>query len=216
VVGGSRSYVDRAVKELAVVRTGTPIRAVTRNPAATGAAAVEVRDAADRLSAFDAVVVATHPDQALALLADSTAAEREILGAFPYTMNPAVLHTDSSVLPSSARARAAWNYRMARCSSGADQVRVSYDLTRLQQLPTRQRYLVSLNVRPDDVDPEQVLARMAYAHPQFTPESVAAQRELPGLNDGRTAFAGAYHGWGFHEDGARSGLAAAESIGGAW
>jgi predicted NAD/FAD-binding protein len=224
VVGGSRSYVQRAVKELAVVRTGTPVRAITRrradgpsNPSnQSGSAAVEVRDTADRISEFDAVVVATHPDQALALLTDPTAAELATLGAFRYTSNPAVLHTDPSVLPRSPRARASWNYRMPSCSGDAEQVRVSYDMTRLQRLPTEQRYLVSLNVQLGDVEPDRVLARMDYAHPQFTPGSVAAQRRLPELNDGVTAFAGAYHGWGFHEDGARSGLAAAESIGGTW
>ncbi len=132
VVGGSRSYVQRAVKELAVVRTGTPVRSLSRP-----GRAVEVRDAADRLSEFDAVVVATHPDQALALLADPTAAEREILSAFTYTSNPTVLHTDTSVLPQAERARASWNYRMPSCSGGAEQVRVSYDMTRLQRFPLR-------------------------------------------------------------------------------
>ena len=216
VVGGSRSYVQRAVKELAVVRTGTPVREIIRRTPSLGTAAVEVRDAADRVGEFDAVVIATHPDQALSLLTEPTAAERAALGAFRYTSNPAVLHTDSSVLPRSPRARASWNYRMPSCSGAAEQVRVSYDMTRLQQLPTQERYLVSLNVQLSDVRPDRVLARMDYAHPQFTPGSVAAQRGLPDLNDGVTAFAGAYHGWGFHEDGARSGLAAAESIGGIW
>jgi len=88
-------------------------------------------------------------------------------------------------------------------------------MTRLQRLGTPERYLVSLNP-PADLRPDRVLARMDYAHPQFSPASVAAQRRLPGLNDSVTAFAGAYHGWGFHEDGARAGLAAAVSLGGAW
>jgi predicted NAD/FAD-binding protein len=215
VVGGSRSYVQRAVKELAVVRTGTPVRAITRRLPGSGSAAVEVRDGADRVSEFDAVLVATHPDQALALLADPTEAEKAVLGAFRYTSNPAVLHTDASVLPRSPRARASWNYRMPRCAGGAEQVQVSYDMTRLQRLPTEERYLVSLNP-PADLRPDRVVARMDYAHPQFTPASVAAQKRLPGLADGVTAFAGAYHGWGFHEDGARSGLAAAVSLGGVW
>jgi predicted NAD/FAD-binding protein len=216
VVGGSRSYVTRAVKELAAVRTGTPVRSVTRRMPSTGWAAVEVRDDADRISEFDAVVIATHPDQALALLTDARAGERAALGAFGYTMNPTVLHTDPSVLPRSPRARASWNYRMPSCRGSAEQVRVSYDLTRLQRLGTPERYLVSLNVRPGEIDPGRVLARMDYAHPQFTPGSVAAQKLLPGLNDSVTAFAGAYHGWGFHEDGARSGLAAAVALGGTW
>jgi len=214
VVGGSRSYVQRAVRELAAVRTATPVREITRRTAGPGAA-VEVRDAADRVSEFDAVVVATHPDQALALLAEPTPAERSVLGAFRYTTNPAVLHTDSSVLPRSPRVRASWNYRMPSCADTQQPVQVSYDMTRLQRLGTPERYLVSLNP-PADLRPDRVLARMDYAHPQFSPASVAAQRRLPGLNDSVTAFAGAYHGWGFHEDGARAGLAAAVSLGGAW
>jgi predicted NAD/FAD-binding protein len=213
VVGGSRSYVQRAVKELAAVRTGMPVRTVVRRP--SGRPSIELRDGADRLHEFDAVVVATHPDQALRLLADPSAAEQAALGAFGYTANPALLHTDESVLPRSRRARASWNYRMPSCFGSARNVQVSYDMTRLQRLPAGRRYLVSLNAE-DAVAPERVLERMDYAHPQYTPESVAAQALLPGLNDGVTAFAGAYHGWGFHEDGARSGLAAAVSLGGAW
>jgi predicted NAD/FAD-binding protein len=258
VVGGSRSYVERAVKELTEVHLGTPVRAVIRRPGASGGAsygpAVTIRDAADREHTADAVVIATHPGQALAVLTDPTPAEREVLGAFGYSANPAVLHTDERVLPATRRARAAWNYRMPSCATSlldagpthpgptlpgptlsgpalsgptlsgpagadsAEQVRVSYDLTRLQGLPDGRRYVVSLNP-PDGADaphPARVLARMDYEHPQYTPAAVAAQRRLPALNDGVTAFAGAYHGWGFHEDGARSGLAAAESLGGSW
>jgi uncharacterized protein len=213
VVGGSRSYVQLAVKELAAVRTGTPVRAVLRSGA--GPSNVEIRDGAGRVSEFDAVVLATHPDQALRLLAEPSVAERAALGAFVYTANPAVLHTDTSVLPRSRRAQASWNYRMPSCAGSADAVQVSYDMTRLQRLATAERYLVSLNV-DDVVAPGRVLERMDYAHPQYTPESVAAQARLPGLNNGVTAFAGAYHGWGFHEDGARSGLAAAVSLGADW
>src|SRR6201999_4200248 len=107
-------------------------------------------------------------------------------------------------------ARASWNYRLPSCSGGAEQVQVHYDMTRLQRLPTEQEYVVSLHA-DGQVRPDRVLARMDYAHPQYTPESVAAQSLLPSLNDGVTAFAGAYHGWGFHEDGARSGPTAALS-----
>jgi predicted NAD/FAD-binding protein len=215
VVGGSRTYVRRAVKELTAVRTGTPIRAVERSDPTSSGAPIRIRDAADRIEEFDAVVIATHPDQALRLLATATAAEQAALGAFRYSTNPAVLHTDPSVLPLAPRARASWNYRMSTCSGGAEQVQVSYDMSRLQRLPGRQRYLVSLNAEAA-LAPERVLARMDYAHPQYTPQSVAAQSRLAALNDGVTAFAGAYHGWGFHEDGARAGLAAAISLGGAW
>jgi predicted NAD/FAD-binding protein len=212
VTGGSREYVRRVGAEIGDVRTGTPVRSVTRPGSGP---AVQVRDNADQVSDFDAVVIATHPDQALRLLADPTVAEKTALGAFDYSSNPAVLHNDPTVLPRSSRARASWNYRMPSCSGSADQVNVSYDMTRLQHLPTHQRYIVSLNVG-GKIPPGRVLAQMDYAHPQYTPESVAAQALLPALNDGVTAFAGAYHGWGFHEDGARAGLAAAESLGGAW
>ena len=214
VVGGSRTYVDLAVKELTAVRTSTPIRSVTRTPSGGPGSRIEIRDDADRVSAFDAMIVATHPDQALRLLGDATAAEREALGSFEYSINPTVLHTDTSVLPTNHRAQASWNYRMGSCGDRADQVEVTYDMTRLQRLDTDERYLVSLN--SSGVDPESVIDTMVYHHPQYTPTSVAAQALLPSLNDGVTAFAGAYHGWGFHEDGARSGLAAAESLGGAW
>ena len=102
---------------------------------------------------------------------------------------------------------------MPSCTGDLDTVAVSYDLTRLQGLGGTRRYFASLNTELPDT---AVLARMDYRHPAYTPESVAAQARLPELNDGVTAFAGAYHGWGFHEDGARSGLAAARSLGGHW
>jgi uncharacterized protein len=210
VVGGSRTYVERAAKGLSAVLTQTPVRLVRR----TGAG-VEVRDDADSVATYDQVVVATHPDQALALLADPTPLERATLGAFTYTANPTLLHTDEAVLPHATRARASWNYQLDACEADPDAVVVSYDVTRLQRLPTDTTYVVSLNAA-DRVDPATVIDRMDYAHPAYTPESVAAQRELPRLNDGTTVFAGAWHGWGFHEDGARSGVAAALSLGGAW
>ena len=210
VAGGSRSYVERIAKQLAAVRVAAPVRSVRRFPGGA-----EVTAAGERSQRFDAVVIATHPDQALRLLADSTAAERRMLGAFGYSGNTAVLHTDASVLPASPRARASWNYRMRSCDATAGQVRVSYDLNRLQHLPAGQDYLVTLNPA-GEVDPARVLATMEYAHPVYTPAAVAAQRALPGLNDGITAYAGAYHGWGFHEDGCRSGVAAAASLGSRW
>jgi predicted NAD/FAD-binding protein len=210
VSGGSRSYVDAVTKQLAAVHTSTPVRALTRT-----AAGVQVTDDTGTRQDFDAAVVATHPDQALALLAEPTAPEREVLGAFPYSRNETLLHTDASVLPSSRGAAASWNYRLAGCEARPEHVLVSYDVSRLQRLAGPQRFVVTLNpqgrVRAGDV-----LARMMYSHPVYTPESVAAQRRLPDLDDDRIAFAGAYHGWGFHEDGARAGLAAARRLGGSW
>jgi uncharacterized protein len=210
VTGGSRSYVDLIAKQLTAVRTGTAVRSVHRHQGG-----VEVTAGLGGPRRFDAVVIATHPDQALRLLADPTPAERRVLGAFQYTRNAAVLHTDASVLPASPRARASWNYHLTACDAAAAQVQVSYHMNRLQRLPPGPDYLVTLN-SAGSIDPRGVLAEMDYAHPVYTRASVAAQRELPRLNDGVTAYAGAYHGWGFHEDGCRSGVAAAASLGSRW
>jgi uncharacterized protein len=214
VTGGSRCYVERAAQRLARVRLGIPVRAVRRYP--DGA---EVRDASGRAHRFDAVVIATHPDQALALLAPATPAEREVLGAFRYTPNPALLHTDTSLLPEHPAVWASWNYQLAHCQAGRTghemAVRISYHMNRLQGLPAGQDYIVTLNGQAA-VNPDRVISRMDYAHPAYTPESVAAQRRLPELTTLVTAFAGAYHGWGFHEDGCRSGARAAEALGGTW
>ncbi|SHV39386.1 putative NAD/FAD-binding protein [Mycobacteroides abscessus subsp. abscessus] len=161
---------------------------------------------------FDAAVIATHPDQALGLLAQPTDDERAVLGAIDYVSNSAQLHTDESLLPRHAHARASWNY-LSR--SGSQDVVVTYDITRLMSLSGPHRFLVSLGGE-HLVRPGAVLAEMTYRHPVYTSQSVAAQRRLPSLNDGRIAFAGAYHGWGFHEDGASSGLRAAQALGRGW
>jgi predicted NAD/FAD-binding protein len=209
VVGGSRSYVERVAKELSAVRTSTAVDAVRRTDDG-----VEVVADGEALG-FDAVVIATHPHHALALLAAPTEAERAVLGAITYTTNPTVLHTDERLLPRSVRAQASWNYVMDRCSSDASSVLVSYDMNRLQGLDAPERYVVTLN-GVDRIDPATVVDRMDYEHPAYTPSSVAAQQRLPELRDSTVAFAGAYHGWGFHEDGARSGVEAAQSLGATW
>ena len=168
------------------------------------------------------MVIATHPDQALRLLDPPTPAERDVLGAFSYTPNPALLHTDATLLPRHPGVRASWNYELGGCRPGAGPPRrISYDMNRLQSLPAAQDYVVTLCGAgaaggTGSVDPGRVIDRMDYAHPAYTPASVAAQRRLPGLNTGVTAFAGAYHGWGFHEDGCRSGVQAARALGGSW
>jgi uncharacterized protein len=211
VTGGSRRYVERIASGLAQVRLSSPVRSVRRSPDG-----VEVRDAAGALLDFDAVVIATHPDQALRLLDPPTEAERSVLGAFGYTPNQAVLHTDARLLPPQESVRASWNYTLS-CADGqaSAPARVSYYMNRLQGLPPDRDYIVTLGGRPD-VDPARVIAVMDYAHPAYTRESVAAQSRLPGLNTSVTAFAGAYHGWGFHEDGCKAGVAAALALGGAW
>lgn len=212
VTGGSAQYVDAITARLHAVRRGIPVRGVYRT-----ASGVMVRDDADRIDQFDAAVIATHPDQALAILDRPTAAETEILGALTYSVNHTVLHTDTSMLPTRHRARASWNYRLPDCDSPPDRVLVSYDLTRLQRLDaaTDRRFLVTLG-DGGRVDPDAVLAAMVYEHPQYTPSFLAAQRRLSELGDRRIAFAGAYHGWGFHEDGARSGALAAQRLQGRW
>ncbi|OLR93974.1 NAD(P)/FAD-dependent oxidoreductase [Actinokineospora bangkokensis] len=210
VVGGSRTYVERAVKGLTAVEVSTPVRAVARH-----ADHVEVRDDADVPHRFDKVVVATHPDQALRLLSDPTAAEREVLGAFEYSRNETLLHTDASIMPRALDARASWNYLKPACSVDSGAVQVSYHMNRLMGLSEPEDYVVTLNA-PERVDPASVLRRMVYEHPVYTPESLAAQRRLPELTDHRVAYAGAYHGWGFHEDGCASGVRAAEALGSGW
>ena len=212
VVGGSRSYVERVAKHLQEIRVSAPVRAVHRYPGG-----VEVRDASGE-ARFDAVVIATHPDQALRLLAEPTGAEREILGAFRYTPNPTLLHTDARLLPTRRAARASWNYELSQCRPGPAAERpprISYHMNRLQSLSAAEDYIVTLGGE-GVVDPALIIDRMDYSHPEYTPASVAAQRRLPELNTGVTAFAGAYHGWGFHEDGCRSGAGAARALGGTW
>ena len=211
VAGGSRRYVERIAAGLAQVRLSSPVRSVRRHPDG-----VTVRDGSGADLDFDAVVIATHPDQALRLLEAPTPAERSVLGAFSYSPNQAVLHTDARLLPPRPSVRASWNYALT-CDGGsaAAPAQVSYHMNRLQGLPPGTDYIVTLGGR-EDIDPASVIAVMDYAHPAYTRESVAAQSRLPGLNTAVTAFAGAYHGWGFHEDGCRSGVAAARALGGSW
>ncbi|WP_036555467.1 FAD-dependent oxidoreductase [Nocardioides insulae] len=211
VSGGSQAYVERVAA--AVRATGGEIR--TRSAVhGVGECADGVRLlVGDRTETYDAVVVATHPDQALALLTDPNPVQRKLLGALPYSTNTALLHTDARLLPRSPSARAAWNFR--RPLRDQDSVLVTYDLTRLQRLPTETRYLVTLGGE-GLVDPTTVIARREYAHPLYTPDSVAARGRLREVDTERVVFAGAYQGWGFHEDGARSGLEAVERLGVTW
>jgi uncharacterized protein len=211
VAGGSRSYVDRVAAAIeasgGTVRTGAPVIEVSE-----GDTSVSVRTEHGE-EQYDAVVVATHPAQALALLADPSPVQRKVLGALPYSRNTALLHTDTSLLPKARRAWASWNFR--RPVFDQDSVQVTYDLTRLQRLPTPTHYLVTLGGE-HLVDPATVIARRHYEHPLYSPTSVAARDRLDEVDTRRVRFAGAYHGWGFHEDGARSGLAAVEGLGLRW
>ena len=212
VTGGSHEYVQRIAARLPDVRTDTSVTSVLET--ATG---VEVADGNGSTETYDAVVVATHPGQALAMLAEPTAVQRELLSAMPYSANTAQLHTDQSVLPRNHRARASWNY-LRRPSTADRTVTVSYDMTRLMRLPVPadgRRFIVTLGGQ-DLVDQSTVIDTMEYEHPIYTPESVAAQRRLPEIDSERLVFAGAWHGWGFHEDGARSGVHAAARLGVDW
>jgi uncharacterized protein len=210
VAGGSQRYVQEIARRLPDVQTSAPARAVHRFP--DGAV---VRDGRGRTTAFDHVVIATHADQALELLAQPTPAEKKVLGAFPYTANPALLHTDDRLLPRRPGVRASWNYQLSHCDGPQQRTRISYDLNRLHRLPAAQDYIVTLG-GDGAVAEETIVDRMDYSHPVYTPESVAAQRRLPELNTGTAVFAGAYHGWGFHEDGCRSGAEAARALGVQW
>jgi uncharacterized protein len=210
VTGGSARYVELAAKSLTAVETSTPVRSLRRS--GTG---VELRDDSDTVEHYDGVVVAAHPHQALRMLAEPTTDETALLGAIGYTVNPTLLHTDDSVLPRRPRAAASWNYALPDCDAVPTAVQVSYNMNRLQRLDAPQTYVVTLN-GDARIDPSTVLERMDYEHPVYTTASVAARERLPELNDGVVAFAGAYHGWGFHEDGCRSGVAAAASLGVRW
>jgi predicted NAD/FAD-binding protein len=210
VVGGARTYVDRVVKDLSAVATSTPVRAVIRQ-----SEGVEVRTDDDEGVSFDRVVMATHADTSLALLAHPSALQRSVLGAFEYSRNETWLHTDATLLPNAGRARSAWNFLMPSCTSLSGHAVVSYDMNRLQGVTSSRQHVVTLN-DTDRIDPGRVLDRMTYEHPIFTRASLAAQGHLSQLSDTRLAFAGAYHGWGFHEDGCRSGMAAAQSLGVRW
>jgi predicted NAD/FAD-binding protein len=169
--------------------------------------------AASRTEDFDKVVLATHSDQALALLAQASPAEQAVLGAIAYQPNRAVLHTDTAVLPARPLAWAAWNYeRAADSQRESTQVCLHYLLNMLQPLPFKQPVVVSLNpVTP--IAAEHVLGSFDYAHPVFDGAAIRAQKALPALQGQQhTYFCGAWTGYGFHEDGLKSGLLVAELI----
>jgi uncharacterized protein len=210
VASGSRTYVKRLAAMLPDVRRSSPVTDVTRRPEG-----VEIRDASGDVTRFERVVIATHADQALGLLTDPSDEEVQTLKAFGYSRNETILHTDASLLPEATQARASWNYRMSSCSSPDEPTVVTYWMNRLQGHHSPEEYMVTLNAR-ERVEPDAVLAVMDYEHPIFTPESVAAQSHLGSLATDQTVYAGAYHGWGFHEDGCRSGVEAAQHFGVTW
>jgi predicted NAD/FAD-binding protein len=210
VVGGSRTYVDAIRDRLDDVRVGARVTSVLREPDG-----VLLTDSEGARRRFDRVVVATHADQALELLDDATPEEKEVLGAFRYTRNETVLHTDARLLPRASGTRASWNYLTRTADEGDAPPVVTYWMNRLQGLEGDDEYLVTLNAR-HRVDPDKVVAVMDYHHPVYDASAVAAQGRLASLTTTRTTFAGAYHGWGFHEDGCRSGVEAARAFGVVW
>jgi len=200
IVGGSSRYVEALTAPLADrIRLSSRVRKVVRRPAGD----IEVLSARGP-ETFDRVVLATHSDQALGLLADPSPAEREILGAIRYQPNVATLHTDERFLPRTHRARASWNYHLT--ADSARRATLTYWMNNLQGLESRHQILVTLN-RDDEIDPERRLHRDEYAHPVFDGPALAAQRRRPEIQGVRgTYFAGAWWEYGFHEDGVRSAL----------
>lgn len=209
IAGGSRRYVDALVAPWRDrLRLGTPVRAVRRHDDH-----VAVRPAGGEAERFDAVVLAVHADQALAMLADASPREHAILEAFPYQANEAVLHTDVALLPRRRRAWASWNYHLLDAPPG--RATVTYHMNRLQSLDCDEQYCVTLN-RTEAIDPERIERVIEYEHPVYTAAALAAQArhaEISGAR--RTFYCGAYWGWGFHEDGVVSGLRAAGQVRGA-
>lgn len=209
VRGGSASYVRALRRNLRVQeRIGCAATALSRD-----SDGVEVTSARGS-ERYDHAVLACHSDQALAMLPDASTREREILGAIPYQSNDVVLHTDATLLPRRRKAWAAWNAYVPREPGAA--CTVSYCMNLLQGLDSPEPLVVTLN-RSDAIDPSKVLRRLRYHHPVYTHASVAAQRrkaEIQGVN--RTWFAGAYWGYGFHEDGMRSAVEVSRAFGVRW
>ena len=212
VQGGAKHYVDKIVGGIADKRLNTPVRQIHHVPTANGAGEVVIRTDTGT-EHFDKVIIAAHSDQALAMLATPTPQEHDTLGAVQYQQNKAVLHTDASVLPTRRAAWAAWNYERASATAQDDsRVCLHYLLNRLQPLPWAQPVLVSLNpVRA--IAQQHIIGEYDYAHPVFDLAAVAAQGRMPALQGQRQRyFAGAWMGYGFHEDGLKAGLAAAAKL----
>jgi predicted NAD/FAD-binding protein len=206
--GGSARYVEALAAPFRErIRLNAPVQRIERDEDG-----VDISATGHEPESFDQVVIAAHSDQALAMLADPSERETELLGSIPYQSNEAVLHTDSSLLPRRRAARAAWNFHLLSAPKALSTV--TYWMNHLQRLQAREDYCVTLN-RTEAIDPAKVIRNISYSHPVFTPAGVAAQSrhgEISGLEQ-RTHYCGAYWGWGFHEDGVRSALTACEPFG---
>ena len=207
VKGGSKNYVQKIVADLRDKRLNTPVSLIERDESGVR---IVTQDHAER---FDEVVICTHSDQALRMLRVPTPVEQKYLSAIPYQDNVAVLHTDESVLPSRRKAWAAWNYERAS-DEGQESARVClhYLLNKLQPLPYEQAVVVSLNpTKP--IDPTKIIASIDYAHPVFDLAAIDAQQHLHEIQGQQhTWFAGAWMGYGFHEDGLKAGLGVARQL----
>ncbi len=207
IKGGSRQYIDPLTRPYQDrIRLNSPVASVRRSPIN-----VEITTRAGDTASFDQVVIATHSDQALRMLADPTDLEREVLSAIPYQENLAVLHTDPSLLPLKKPAWASWNYHIPKEEKG--RVALTYNMNILQSLKASQVCCVTLNM-PEKIHPDRVIQRIIYQHPVYDPKSLSARRKQNEINGkNRTYFCGAYWGYGFHEDGVNSALTVCKHFG---
>ncbi|MCB0320454.1 MAG: FAD-dependent oxidoreductase [Bdellovibrionales bacterium] len=210
VVQGSQAYIDAFQRQFSgEIRLQNAVREITRE---NGFCSVITADG--EVETFDIVVIACHADEALRLLRSPSVAEQNLLSSWSYHKNTIMLHSDQSLLPPKRSYWASWNYLRKRNDNGKNPVAISYHMNRLQGLESHEDYFVTLNATTP-VDEGKIHYQTTYTHPAFTPESIAAQKEIQVRNGtDNTFFCGAYLGYGFHEDGTRSAVEVAKRLGG--